>query len=282
MAGDHGQLQAVLFDMDGLLVNTEPFWFEVEHAVMARLGGTWTPQDQQALVGGSLHRSVDYLLSRAAGPAGGSGGSSPQANTAGGSGGSSPQANTAGGSGGSSPQANTAGGSERSSQPASTASREEVADWLIAGMADLLAEREAALMPGAIELLTEVREAGIPRVLVTSSEQVIMDAVLTSLARHDIGFTATVCGADVSEPKPDPEPYRLAATLIGADPRYCAALEDSPNGAVSALAAGCITIAVPGVAPVEPRPGLLIVPSLADVDLALLRDLAARAALAAS
>jgi len=256
MAGDHGQLQAVLFDMDGLLVNTEPFWFEVEHAVMARLGGTWTPQDQQALVGGSLHRSVDYLLSRAAGPAGGSGGSSPQANTA--------------------------GGSERSSQPASTASREEVADWLIAGMADLLAEREAALMPGAIELLTEVREAGIPRVLVTSSEQVIMDAVLTSLARHDIGFTATVCGADVSEPKPDPEPYRLAATLIGADPRYCAALEDSPNGAVSALAAGCITIAVPGVAPVEPRPGLLIVPSLADVDLALLRDLAARAALAAS
>ncbi len=243
MAGDHGQLQAVLFDMDGLLVNTEPFWFEVEHAVMARLGGTWTPQDQQALVGGSLHRSVDYLLSRAAAPAGGSGGSSP---------------------------------------PANTASREEVADWLIAGMADLLAEREAALMPGAMELLTEVREAGIPRVLVTSSEQVIMDAVLTSLARHDIGFTATVCGADVSEPKPDPEPYRLAATLIGADPRYCAALEDSPNGAVSALAAGCITIAVPGVAPVEPRPGLLIVPSLADVDLALLRDLAARAALAAS
>jgi len=149
-------------------------------------------------------------------------------------------------------------------------------------MADLLAEREAALMPGAMELLTEVREAGIPRVLVTSSEQVIMDAVLTGLARHDIGFTATVCGADVSEPKPDPEPYRLAATLIGADPRYCAALEDSPNGVVSALAAGCITIAVPGVAPVEPRPGLLIVPSLADVDLALLRDLAAQAALAAS
>ena len=33
------QLQAVLFDMDGLLVDTEPFWFEVEHAVMARLGG---------------------------------------------------------------------------------------------------------------------------------------------------------------------------------------------------------------------------------------------------
>ncbi len=41
--------------MDGLLVDTEPLWFEVEQSVMARLGGEWTAQDQQALVGGSLH-----------------------------------------------------------------------------------------------------------------------------------------------------------------------------------------------------------------------------------
>jgi len=218
-----GQLQAVLFDMDGLLVDTEPLWFEVEHEIMARLGGLWTPQDQQALVGGSLHRSVGYLLSRATRPA----------------------------------------------------SHDEVAGWLVDGMADLLAEREAVLMPGAIELLTEVRAAGVPQVLVTSSEQVIMDAVLASLAKHDIAFTATVCGADVSEPKPLPEPYLLAASLIGADPAACVALEDSTNGVVSALAAGCVTIAVPGVAPVAPRPGLTIVGSLAEVDLALLRDLVA-------
>ncbi|HEX6931612.1 MAG TPA: HAD family phosphatase [Streptosporangiaceae bacterium] len=220
------RLRAVLFDMDGLLVNTEPIWFEVEHAVMARLGGEWTPADQQALVGGSLQRSVGYLLNRA-------------------------------GAG-------------------SSASHEEVAGWLLGGMAALLAEREAALMPGALDLLCEVEQAGIPRVLVTSSEQVIMDAVLTSLAIRGVAFTATVCGADVSEPKPDPEPYRLAATLIGADPRHCAALEDSPNGVGSALAAGCVTIAVPGVAPVEPRDGLTIVDSLTDVDLSLLRNLAAR------
>ncbi len=58
-------LQAVLFDMDGLLVDTEPLWFEVECAVMGRLGGDWSEADQQALVGGSLPRSVDYLLARA-------------------------------------------------------------------------------------------------------------------------------------------------------------------------------------------------------------------------
>jgi HAD superfamily hydrolase (TIGR01509 family) len=221
-----GGLQAVLFDMDGLLVDSEPLWFEVEHAVMSRLGGHWTAQDQQALVGGSLHRSVDYLLRRASRPA----------------------------------------------------SHEQVADWLVSGMADMLAEREAVAMPGAIDLLAKLRAAGIPRVLVTSSERVIMDAVLASLGRHNIQFDATVCGADVGRPKPDPEPYERAAALIGADPARCVALEDSPNGVVSALAAGCITIAVPGVAQVEPRPGLTIVDSLADVDIALLDDLVARAA----
>ena len=224
-----GGLQAVLFDMDGLLVDSEPLWFEVEHAVMSRLGGQWTPQDQQALVGGSLHRSVDYLLSRARLPA----------------------------------------------------SHEEVAAWLVGGLADLLAAREAMAMPGAIDLLAKLRAAGIPRVLVTSSERVIMDAVLASLARHDIQFDATVCGADVLHPKPHPEPYERAAALIGADPARCVALEDSPNGVASALGAGCITIAVPGIAQVEPRPGLTIVASLADVDLALLDALVAGAVPAA-
>ncbi len=36
MTGD--DLQAVLFDMDGLLVDSEPLWFEAETEIMARLG----------------------------------------------------------------------------------------------------------------------------------------------------------------------------------------------------------------------------------------------------
>lgn len=215
------RLEAVLFDMDGLLVDSEPLWFEVEHAVMSRLGGRWTEADQRKLVGGSLHSSVDYLISRGTRPA----------------------------------------------------SRDEVAGWLIGGMADLLAEREVTMLPGAAELLAEVRAAGIPRALVTSSERVIMDAVLASLTRHGISFTVTVCGADVTHPKPHPEPYLRAAGLIGADPRACVALEDSPNGAAAAQAAGCVTVAVPGVAHVPERPGLTIVPSLAAIDLASLRSL---------
>jgi len=61
-------LAAVLFDMDGLLVDTEPLWLETETAVMARLGAPWTPQDQQALLGGSMERTVSYLLGKATRP----------------------------------------------------------------------------------------------------------------------------------------------------------------------------------------------------------------------
>ena len=51
---------AVLFDMDGLLIDSEPLWLEAEAAVMARLGAQWTEADQRQLLGGSLERSVSY------------------------------------------------------------------------------------------------------------------------------------------------------------------------------------------------------------------------------
>jgi HAD superfamily hydrolase (TIGR01509 family) len=63
------QLAAVLFDMDGLLVDTEPLWFETEAEVMARLGAPWTKLDQEQLLGGSMDNTVGYLLARATRPA---------------------------------------------------------------------------------------------------------------------------------------------------------------------------------------------------------------------
>jgi HAD superfamily hydrolase (TIGR01509 family) len=215
-----GGLQAVLFDMDGLLVDTEPLWFEVESAVMGRLGGAWGHADQAALVGGSLARSVDYLLDRAARPA----------------------------------------------------SREAVARWMVDGMVELLETRPVPVLPGARQLLAAVAGAGLPHALVTSSEKAVMDAVLRRLG---VSFPVTVCGDDVTETKPSPEPYLLAAARLGADPRRCAALEDSANGVASAEAAGCLTIAVPSVVPIPPRPGRVVLGSLAELSLDRLRDLAA-------
>jgi HAD superfamily hydrolase (TIGR01509 family) len=59
---------AVLFDMDGLLIDSEPLWLRAETAVMARLGAGWTEADQEALLGGSLVRTVRYLLGKATRP----------------------------------------------------------------------------------------------------------------------------------------------------------------------------------------------------------------------
>lgn len=62
-------LAAVLFDMDGLLVDTEPLWLETETEVMARLGAPWRREDQLQLLGGSMERTVGYLLGKATRPA---------------------------------------------------------------------------------------------------------------------------------------------------------------------------------------------------------------------
>jgi HAD superfamily hydrolase (TIGR01509 family) len=210
----------VLFDMDGLLVDSEPLWFEVESSVMARLGGSWNEADQQALVGGSLARSLDYLLAKAARPV----------------------------------------------------PRDVVAGWMLGGMTELVASSTLPVMPGARELLTAVAEAGVPYALVTSSERPIMEAVLDQL---DVRFPVTVCGDDVSRSKPDPEPYLLAAAKLGADPRRCVALEDSPNGVAAAEGAGCLTIAVPSMVPIEAANGRLVVASLTELSLDRLRELAA-------
>jgi HAD superfamily hydrolase (TIGR01509 family) len=55
-------LQAVFFDMDGLLVDSERLWLEVEYEVAAWMGIEWGPQHQEAMVGNSLERAVAYML----------------------------------------------------------------------------------------------------------------------------------------------------------------------------------------------------------------------------
>ena len=58
---------AVLFDMDGLLVDTEPLWFAAESTVMARMGVTMTTRDHAEFVGGPMSRVVEHMIDRAAG-----------------------------------------------------------------------------------------------------------------------------------------------------------------------------------------------------------------------
>jgi len=67
MSGPTRLPAAVLFDMDGLLVETEHLWYAAELEVMDRLGGEWGPEHQRSLVGGPLEKAVDLLLAQAHG-----------------------------------------------------------------------------------------------------------------------------------------------------------------------------------------------------------------------
>lgn len=55
---------AVLWDLDGTVVDTEPLWMEAEHALAARHGATWAQADALALVGNALSVSGDYIVDR--------------------------------------------------------------------------------------------------------------------------------------------------------------------------------------------------------------------------
>ncbi len=58
------KLAAVLWDMDGTLVDTEPYWIECEHELVARHGGTWTDADAHSLVGFDLIDAAVELRTR--------------------------------------------------------------------------------------------------------------------------------------------------------------------------------------------------------------------------
>ena len=53
--------EAILFDMDGLFIDSEPDWHNAETEMMRRYGYDWQPSDQLECLGGPLSRVTEYM-----------------------------------------------------------------------------------------------------------------------------------------------------------------------------------------------------------------------------
>lgn len=122
----------------------------------------------------------------------------------------------------------------------------EIIDRLSADVRARLVEH-VPWRPGAREMIASMLDAGIPTALVTMSFRenalTISEAISREIGRE--AFSVVVAGDDVTEPKPNPEPYLTAADHLGVDIAHAVAFEDSVFGAASAYSAGALTIGIP-------------------------------------
>ena len=121
---------------------------------------------------------------------------------------------------------------------------EEINDRLVAKVREALAQQPVEFLPGIERFLSEVRDAQIPAAIVTNATTSV--ARRTANAAPEGTFSVIIGNDETTHPKPDPQPYLLAAERLDVDPTQCVALEDSPSGVRSATAAGMRVIVVPG------------------------------------
>jgi HAD superfamily hydrolase (TIGR01509 family) len=183
-------LEAVLFDMDGTLFDSERIWDVSLQDLASKLGGTLSPEARLRIVGSNLLTTVRIIQDDI--------------------------------------------GIHGDDQ--------HLAKWLLDRTQELFSVG-VPWRPTARELVADVRSRGIPTALVTGSYRVLVDVVLAQLPPDT--FDVVLCGDEVTHPKPHPESYLTAASRLGVNIHNTVAIEDSQNGIASAVAAGCVVVAVP-------------------------------------
>lgn len=145
--------------------------------------------------------------------------------------------------------------------------REAVAAWRSQRDQELI--RAQDVLPGVVPLLDQISAGGVAAAIASSSPRAWVEEHLVRLGLS--GYFQVICTADdVERVKPAPDLYRLACRRLGVQPSRALAIEDSPNGALAALAAGLRCVVVPNevTARLDFPPGTAIRPTLAGVRLA--------------
>lgn len=106
------------------------------------------------------------------------------------------------------------------------------------------------LKPGAKEILQWLGEHHIVTALATANDRERAERYLKKIGLYEY-FDRVISADMVACGKPAKDIYAYACEQLKELPEHCMAVEDSPNGAMSAIAAGCKTVYIPDQTPVE-------------------------------
>jgi HAD superfamily hydrolase (TIGR01509 family) len=107
---------------------------------------------------------------------------------------------------------------------------------------DMIEGGKLPLRPGIHRFMREGEQAGLKLAICTTSNERAAHAIAFHIL-EDIHFEFVLAGDMVTKKKPDPEIYNLALAKLGLNPEECMVIEDSRNGILAAKAAGMFVVA---------------------------------------
>lgn len=131
-------------------------------------------------------------------------------------------------------------GAVPSSEEAQARLIDALQDWKTEKYKDIIGSGQVAARPGVVRLMGEAQAAGVPVAVCSAATKSAVEFVLGSLLGQERfqGLDLFMAGDDVKEKKPDPTIYKVAAQRLGVDPAACLVIEDSTIGLAAALGAG--------------------------------------------
>lgn len=118
------------------------------------------------------------------------------------------------------------------------------AQWqeeITAGLNDYERNMTYEFLPGAVELLNDLKAHGVKCAVVTSSNKSKMDSVRLQIPDFDAYFDRVLTSEMFTASKPAPDCYLLGASVFDAKPEECVVFEDAYNGLESGMSAGMFT-----------------------------------------
>lgn len=117
-------------------------------------------------------------------------------------------------------------------------------------MEEIIAQKGLQVKKGAVELLSFLMEQGVVRAIATASPVERAERYLKMVGLEGF-FDKVISARNMKEGKPSPDVYQFACQELGLKPEECLAVEDSPNGVLSASRAGLKVVMVPDQSPCD-------------------------------